>query len=81
MDIVQTLRTEYNKVLARWDKATKFLESPKRTPEEVDQWLPEYESILKQRQELCYKIWQISGIKPAVEEFEGGFIFIGDTVR
>lgn len=73
VDKLTTLRKEYNKVLARWNNATRYLESPERTPEEVDQWLPEYESILKQRQALCYKICQLSGVEPTGEEFENGF--------
>jgi len=73
MDIVKTLKIEYNKVIARWNKATEYIESKDRTPQEVDKWLPDYEAILKQRQALCMDIWQESGIKPTVEEFENGF--------
>ena len=73
MNIIQTLKVEYNEVLARWNKATSYLEASERTNEEVDQWLPEYEEILKLRQTLCNDIWQQSGIKPTAEEFENGF--------
>lgn len=73
MDIVKTLKIEYNKVIARWNKATEYIESKGRTPQEVDKWLPDYEFILKQRQALCMDIWEYSGIKPTVQEFERGF--------
>lgn len=73
MDIVITLKNEYNRVLAKWNKATAYIESKDRTPQEVDKWLPDYEAILKQRQALCMEIWQESGNKPTVEEFEKGF--------
>lgn len=81
MDIVQTLKTEYNKVLARWDKATSYLEEPERTNEEVEQWLPEYEAILKQRMALCNNIAEYSGVRPTLSEFENGFKIGGDTVE
>ena len=74
MDTVKTLKTEYNKVLEQWNKATEYLESKERTASEVDKWLPKHEYILKQRNALCMDIWQESGIKPTVEEFENGFI-------
>lgn len=73
MDKVTTLKIEYNKVLAKWDKATEYLQDLERTLEEVDKWLPEYEAILKQRNALCIDIWQHSGIKPTIDEFENGF--------
>lgn len=72
-DILKILKTEYNKVLERWDKATEYLENPIRTQNEIDKWLPEYEKILKQRNCLIIEIWTESGIKPTIEEYEGGF--------
>ncbi len=71
-DIVNALKTEYNKVLERWNKATEYLEH-EATSEQIDKWLPEYEMILKRRNALCMDIWQESGVKPTVEEFEYGF--------
>jgi hypothetical protein len=70
--IVETLKTEYNKVLQRWDKATKFLEG-EATAEEIDKWLPDYEKILKQRNALIMDIWEYSKAKPTLAEYEGGF--------
>ncbi len=76
MDTVKTLKTEYNKVLEQWNKATEYLESKERAASEVDKWLPKYEDILKQRNALCMDIWQKSGTKPTAEEFENGFIWL-----
>lgn len=73
MDSVLTLKQNYNKALERWNKATAYLENPIRTPEEIDKWLPEYESILKHRQELCREIEECSRVRPTLEEFENGF--------
>ena len=58
MDTVKTLKTEYNKVLEQWNKATEYLESKERAASEVDKWLPKYEDILKQRNALCMDIWR-----------------------
>lgn len=78
MDIAQTLKTEYKKVLVRWNKATSYLEAPERTNEEVDNWLPEYEMILRQRMALCNDIGEYSGVRPTLSEFENGFEEVRD---
>lgn len=81
MDIVRALKTEYNKVLERWNKATIYMEAPERTSEEVDNWLPEYEMMLRQRMALCNDIGEYSGIRPTLSEFLNGFMIGGDTVE
>jgi hypothetical protein len=72
MNMAETLKGEYNKILIQWNKATQYLEH-EATAEQVDKWLPKYEFILKQRNSLCNEIWQETGIKPTVQQFEGGF--------
>lgn len=70
--MTDVLKANYNKLLKRWNDGTEYLEN-KATPEQIDKWLPEYELILKQRNALCMEIWQQTGIKPTIEEFENGF--------
>jgi hypothetical protein len=66
------LQRQYNELLTRFNKATVFLENSSRTDEEVEQWLPEYQQILRQMQSLCHKIEETSGFKVAIEEFLHG---------
>jgi hypothetical protein len=67
------LQKQYNELLTRFNKATVFLENSSRTDEEVEQWLPEYQQILKQMQNLCHKIEETSSFKVGIGEFLYGF--------
>ena len=80
MDAVLGLKQNYNKVLERWNRATTYLESPIRTLDEVEMWLPEYEKILKQRLALCLEIRELSGARPILQEFENGFDLKGEDI-
>jgi len=68
------LEKQYNKLLIRFNKATAFLENSSTTEKEVEQWLPEYQTILMQMNQLCNNIEKVSGFRPTINEFLGGFI-------
>ena len=58
---------KYNELTKRWLNACKWIESPERTEEEVDKWLPEFQKILRELSDLFLELKQ-NGIKVIPEE-------------
>lgn len=67
-----TIKDEYNKFLTRFRRASKWLDDPARTPEEIEKWMPEFQGIIKHLGELLVKM-QKSGIKYTQDEVLNGF--------
>ena len=68
---MDTLRKQYNELLAREKKAENFLN--KATDEQYEKWLPEFQNIIIQLSTLIGKIEKEEGRKLTQNEALEGF--------
>lgn len=67
------IKGEYNEYLSRYKKASRWIDDPKRTMEEIEKWLPEFERIIAHLGELLLEM-QKMGINYSDDEVLKGFV-------
>lgn len=66
------IKAEYNNCLSRFRKASRWIDDPSRSIEEIEKWLPEFQGIINHLGELLVEMRKM-GIKYTEDEVLNGF--------
>ena len=57
------LQQKYNELLAREKKAEAYIDDPHRTPAEIEKWMPEYQKILTELNDILGRIGNCTALE------------------